>query len=101
MKRIRLTQPCANPRTSRELLRCLGVCDFRGACFRVSAQTESRAGAVAGARWSTAASTAGTIFLARRIAGRHRVAGIMLMAALDGAYAFIAARNFVLTDTGR
>ena len=48
-----------------------------------------------------AASTAGTIFLARRIAGRHRVAGIVLMAALDGAYAVIAGRNFVVGGTPR
>ena len=44
-----------------------------------------------------AAATGGTMFLARRIARRHRMTGLVLMAALDAAYSFIAVRNFVLT----
>ena len=44
-----------------------------------------------------AAATGGTVLLARRIAGRNRMAGILLTAALDGAYSYIVARNFALS----
>jgi Domain of unknown function (DUF5658) len=43
-----------------------------------------------------AAATGGTVLLARRIAGRNRMAGILLTAALDGAYSYIVVRNFAL-----
>ena len=44
-----------------------------------------------------AAATGGTVLLARHIAGRNRLAGIVLTAALDGAYSYIVARNFALS----
>jgi hypothetical protein len=44
-----------------------------------------------------AAATGGTVLLARRLARRNRMAGIVVMAALDGAYSYIVARNFALS----
>jgi hypothetical protein len=41
-----------------------------------------------------AAATGGTVLLARRIAGRNRMAGIVLTMALDGVYSFVVVRNF-------
>src|SRR6187401_1439355 len=43
------------------------------------------------------ATTVSIVLLARKMTGRHHLANILLMSALDGAYSFIVARNLALT----
>ena len=48
-----------------------------------------------------AAATGGTVLLARRLARQNRMAGIILMAAVDSAYTFVVVRNFALIQHAR